>query len=68
MKRGRVIEERVYRTTDGQHHATESAAEAHQKALDFKAWCAENICVGGEWSAEMVAKEVLEHWLVEPKH
>lgn len=43
------------------------AAEAHELQLQFRQWCYDNICRGGEWNAQMVATEVLAHWNVMPK-
>jgi hypothetical protein len=31
----------------------------------FKRWCSDNICRGGEWSSDMVARAILEEWHVE---
>ena len=42
-------------------------ATAHQKEIEFRTWCYDNICRGGEWSSDMVATEILQHWKVEPK-
>jgi len=63
----KVEELTVFRTTDGKFHEDMDAACDWQEQLDFRAWCRQNICVGGEWSASMVADEVLAHWRVCPK-
>lgn len=51
-------------TTDGKFFTDYTLAGTHQNELDFKAWCSDNICVGGEWSADMVARAILDNWLV----
>jgi hypothetical protein len=58
-----------YQTSDGQFwpESQKEAAEAHQKDLNFRTWCYDNICRGGEWTADMVAAEILQYWRVEPK-
>jgi hypothetical protein len=40
------------------------AASVYEAELQFKAWCRLNICVGGEWSSDMVSKAILEYWTV----
>lgn len=42
-------------------------AMAHELQIQFRRWCSDNICRGGEWSAEMVARAILENWNVTPK-
>jgi hypothetical protein len=41
--------------------------EAYERVLEFRRWCSDNICRGGEWSSHMVAQAILEHWQVTPK-
>lgn len=38
-------------------------AETHERMLEFRIWCHDNICRGGEWSADMVAQEILMYWI-----
>jgi len=38
------------------------SAEVHERVHDFRTWCMTNICVGGEWSSDMVSESILEHW------
>ena len=59
-----ITQELVWTTSDGTRHSTEQAAWAHEAANNFRAWCRKNICGGGEWSADMVANEILEHFTV----
>lgn len=56
-----------WKAADGSLHATEELAEAHERATLFQRWCNENICRGGEWSADMVSQAILDSWLVTPK-
>lgn len=42
-------------------------AQAHEGNWAFKHWCEGHICVGGEWSAQMVAGTILESWHVVKK-
>lgn len=42
-------------------------AEAHEAELQFRAWCNMNICRGGEWSADIVSRAILENFIVTPK-
>ena len=58
-----------YLTSDGKFFFKDdkSNAEAYQQYLDFRRWCSDNICRGGEWSSQMVAQAILEHWHVTPK-
>lgn len=42
----------------------EAEAEKYEGKLQFRRWCENNICRGGEWSARMVADAILEHWEV----
>ena len=55
-----------WKTSDGKIHSHEKTALEHQLALDFHAWCEATICRGGEWTARMVAREILTHWAVAP--
>ena len=63
----KVEEVTQFRCTDGSLWETMDLACDHQESVDFKAWCDENICKGGEWSAEMVATEILAHWKLTKK-
>ena len=54
-----------YEATDGAFFTDYGAALQYQKRLDFFAWCAQKICVGGEWSSQMVAQEIWANWKVE---
>ena len=56
-----------WKATDGTFHTTRSDAEKHERIQAFKTWCETNICRGGEWSAEMVAEEILANWHVTSK-
>lgn len=56
-----------YQTADGKLWEDETAARTYQDDLDFKCWCYDNICRGGEWSASMVSQEILSNWKVERK-
>lgn len=42
-------------------------AEAYQQYLDFRIWCLNNICRGGDWSAQMVVDAILDSWTVTRK-
>lgn len=53
-----------YRTADGIDHQTMDAAILHDAKVKFFKWCSDNICVGGEWSARMVADEISDKFLV----
>lgn len=57
----------VWQTTDGKMFEDHDAAWDHQSVINFTKWCYENICRGGEWSADMVAVAILEVWEVQPK-
>ncbi len=46
------------------HYDEEAQAIEHESKLGFRDWCQGNICIGGEWSATMVANEILENWSV----
>lgn len=54
-----------WKTTDDEIWESREEAESHQNKLNFQTWCFQNICMGGHWTADMVAKEILEHWHVE---
>ena len=56
-------------TSDGKFFFKEdkAKAEAHEAEVQFRRWCGTNICVGGEWSSQMVATRILEDWVVTPK-
>mgnify|MGYP000110727841 CR=1 FL=1 len=58
-----------YLTSDNKFFLKDKKAEAdaHEAELQFRAWCSMNICRGGEWSAKMVADEILEHWTLTPR-
>lgn len=51
-------------TTDGSLFALKGDAEKYEGDYQFRKWCNENICVGGEWTSQMVAHAILEHWKV----
>lgn len=55
-----------WKTTDDKIWGSLEDAYFHQHKLNFHTWCCENICVGGSWSADMVAEMILKHWSVEP--
>jgi len=63
----KVVEKRCWVTTDGRHFDTADEAGDHQEEIDFDGWCQENICVGGEWSAQMVSRAILGTWVVRPR-
>lgn len=58
-----------YLTSDGKFFFKNQKedAEAHEEVLHFRSWCNDNICRGGEWSAKMVADEILANWEVRPR-
>lgn len=62
-----VEEVRMWQTTDGKKFHDHDAACDYQERINFMRWCRDNICRGGEWSAQMVAEEVLQYWKVEPR-
>lgn len=65
-----VTQETCYMTSDGRKFVGPGAmcdAINHQHKVDFFTWCEKNICVGGEWSADMVAAEIMAHWNVSAK-
>lgn len=51
-----------WKADDGTVFATRAEAEEHDHDTAFHAWCRDNICVGGEWTATMVARVILTHW------
>jgi hypothetical protein len=51
-----------WETTDGRFWHKQDEAIEHQNRLDFLNWCGNNICVGGEWSATMVAQAILDNF------
>lgn len=53
-----------WKASDGRVFETESAALFHERVELFHTWCRENICVGGEWSSDMVAAAILREWAV----
>jgi hypothetical protein len=57
----------MYRTTDGKCFEHSEDAELHQAEIEFYRWCEDHICRGGEWSASMVASEILSHWDISRK-
>ncbi len=58
-----------YLASDGKFFFKEDRelAYTHEAALEFRAWCNENICRGGEWTADMVSHAILERFIVTPK-
>jgi hypothetical protein len=54
----------LFVTEDGKTFHDHSKARSHQARQRFHEWCQKNICVGGEWSSEMVANAILEEWIV----
>jgi hypothetical protein len=56
----------AFKTSDGNLHEHQMDALNHQKWLNFSKWCRENICIGGEWSASMVATEIWDKFVVTP--
>jgi len=67
IKRGNVEFVKGFKTTDGKIHTDEQNANYWQQQLDFKTWCDDNICRGGEWSSCMVAEAILDGWNVTPR-
>jgi hypothetical protein len=53
-----------FMTSDGKYFPShqQDQADKHEADLQFRKWCEDNICKGGEWSARMVADEILEYW------
>lgn len=42
-------------------------AETYELILEFRRWCSENVCIGGDWSSQMIASRILEDWIVSPR-
>lgn len=63
----KVEELTVFKTSDGKFHETMDAACDHQEKIYFREWCRNNICVGGEWSSDMVSDAILNNWKVEER-
>lgn len=59
-----VIQSKYVTPIDGRTFDTEEEALEHLKELEFLQWCERNICVGGEWSSSMVARAILENFVV----
>ena len=53
-----------WRGSDGVVYDTRREAELAQAKYDFFQWCEDNLCRGGEWSANMVADAIWEKWYV----
>lgn len=62
-----VVSVEYYKASDGKLFTDEALALDYQKNLDFAHWCRDNICSGGCWSADMVARAITENWNVTPK-
>jgi hypothetical protein len=62
----KVKSQLMWITTDDHHYSSQEEALDHQERIDFLEWCAGNICCGGEWSSDMVAKAILEDWIMRP--
>jgi hypothetical protein len=56
-----------WQTSDGLFWRDQGPAQEWQNDLNFRNWCSENVCVGGEWDSRMVASAILEHWHVRSK-
>jgi hypothetical protein len=56
-----------FQTSSGEIFLALDEALVAERRLDFIRWCNKNICLGGEWTAEMVAIAVLENWEVKAK-
>ena len=64
----KIEEVTMFKASDGTCYPTMDEACDYQEALEFRQWCEKNICVGGEWSAQMVATEILRYWNVKPRY
>jgi hypothetical protein len=53
-----------WKTSDGKIHTDRGVAQDYEAWLEFKSWCDENICRGGEWSADMVARKIWDRWVI----
>lgn len=62
-----IQEMRSFKTSDGQLFDNRVDAEKHEKEWEFKTWCRDNICRGGEWDADMVSAKILEYFYVSRK-
>ena len=65
--RSLIKKEPRFVTTDDAAFPTEKEAFDHQEVLSFTEWCDKNICHGGEWSSDMVARAILQDWMVRPR-
>lgn len=58
-----------YLASDGKYFPDHAHSDAvnYELELEFKQWCSDNICRGGEWDSLMVARAILESWFVSKK-
>lgn len=70
LRKQAIIEKTLNRrvkTSDGQIFSCRGHAKEHEEKLEFKQWCEDNICIGGEWNSDMVVSAILEFWDVKRK-
>ena len=54
----------AFRTSDNKLHDSREAAEKHERHHEFRNWCENNVCIGGEWTASMITEAILANFEV----
>lgn len=53
-----IRETKNYTTSDGTIFVSRLDAEQYEARWEFRNWCRDNICRGGEWDSDMVCTAI----------